>query len=446
MVHINRRIRVSMTWNAWGSISYQLLLFLHQLFLYKSIGPELYGYLGMLFALVYLISTILILGLESAITPYIHRILSCKVDFKRYLLIPFIKQIFITSILIMTSLIAYTVIINLSIKLTYTSYLVLGLLALSEAIRKLLRTLLNFMLRARLVALVELVSCIAYSALVGLGILLGYTVSICLVFIPLLITSFMANIRYGIEILSCYHTLPKENSLLEHKVQVSMEFTRHRIISALHTLARLAYSTNSLIPLFALLANFELAGLFKMVSSCFTAITQILQRIFGFNTQILCALHKNLEKHRLIIHLNKQLLKILSIIFGIFVTTVFTIYWLGSINVTYTYLIMTIGFAALLLSENFIVVYEKYCIAEKKIQYLLFYQSILIVSWYGGIHYFYSSPGLLLTAFFAIRLFTSLALAFIVHGRISQVVFGFSGDHTRPCEGVARPEELSFEN
>lgn len=446
MVHVNHRIRVSMAWNAWGSISYQLLLFLHQFFLYKSTGPVLYGYLGTLFALLYLVSALLILGIESAITPYMHQILSCRADFRRYLLIPFIKQISITSILIMVGLIAYTAISNPSIKLTYATYLVLGLLAFSEAIRKILRTLLNFMLYTRLVAASELVSFLAYSALIWIGILLGYTVSTYLIFMPLLIASLVTNIRYGREILSYYQTLPKENNLLEHKVRAGVEFTCLRITNGLHMLAHLICTTNFLIPLFALLANFELAGLFKMIGSCLTAITQILQRIFGFNTQILCAQHKNLDKHLLITYLNKQLIKILSIIFGIFVTTVFAIYWLGSINVTYTYLIMTIGFAALLLSENFIVVYEKYCIAEKKIQYLLLYQSILIVSWYGGIHYFYSSPGLLLTAFFTIRLLTSLALAFIVHGRISQVISGFSGDNTKPCEGVAKPKELSFEN
>jgi hypothetical protein len=416
-LHITQKLKNSLAWNAFESIFYQILLCIHQLALYKSVTATHYGYIGTALAITYLVASGLLLGLESAITPFLHQALSSKDHFKKIIIRPLIKQIFLLSLLGAGAVVLNDMGIiwtSIRVPFSYPFLALMGILALSEGLRKFFRTLLQLMFQARMIAVVELVLLLGYFGLVWGCFISGYELTTHLIFIPLLITSCIANCLYGLQVLANYRSLKNNTTQIPRALHTRI--IHSRIINAFNSIGHMICSANFLIPIFAAIAGFEAAALFKLISYWCYIITPIMQRIFGLSSQALFATLKEYpvpEKLHVVSLLNKYLFNILSILFCAIVLTSFIISWLNGGLIELAHWIMLSSFIVLLLSENIIIVYEKYWVAEEMASLILMYQSSTFFAWYLCVQHFCFSPNALLISLLITRLMSCWLLAFL---------------------------------
>lgn len=413
-MNIEKKIRTSITWNAIESIIYQIILSAHQCLLYLWGGQHHYGLISTLFAFIYLTSTLIVGGFELAITPIFNEVSINRTLFKRVIVLNFLKQLgwatVIGSIILLTLA---------TIKLPLLSPIIIALAAgtaLCEGIRKVFRVLLHLLFKSHLVAWVEVTLLIGYCISVWLGYYFLRSFPLVLIITPLFCTSLISIFIYSLMIYKEYQFIPSGSTNSIGTIQTKL--THNRFIHAVNTIGHALCSGNFLVPLFSVLQGLEIAGLFKLVNYWCQTTAPIIQKIFGISAQASFAKIKGMpasEKKALFFWFNTHLLRVLAVLLGSISITAFVIHTLntsGTRSVPWVLIALSV---LLLLSENIMIIYEKFCVAEERSSYLLLCQSILIIGWLLGWHSsLYTTPTHVLAWLIAIRLLSCGILAALV--------------------------------
>lgn len=411
---IEKKIRTSITWNTIESIIYQVILGAHQSFLYVWGGQHHYGLISTLFAFIYLTSTLIVGGFELAITPIFNEVSINRILFKRIILVNFFKQlgwaIVIGSILILT-----LPIIKLPMLSPTIIVLAVGT-AVCEGIRKVFRVLLHLFFKSHIVAWIEVTLLMSYCISVWSGYYFLHNFPLALIITPLFCTSFISTFIYSLMIYKEYLLMTPGTTSSLRIIQAKL--TRNRFTHIINTIGHALCSGNFLIPFFSALQGLEIAGLFKLVNYWCQTTTPIIQKIFGISAQASFAKIKTMptsEKRALFFWFNTHLLRVLAVLLGSISITAFVVYALttsGTRSVPWALIALSV---LLLLSENIMIIYEKFCVAEEKSSYLLLCQSILIIGWLIGWHSsLITTPVHVLTWLIAIRFLSCGILAALV--------------------------------
>jgi len=417
----------SVRWNSLESIAYYTLFAAHQLMLRIVTSTPLYGTIGVIFALIYLVITLANFGLDLSIGPFFNLLSVNKKQFRQYL----IRQLMIQCIIYgVTAIIIFFIFFFAFLPIKQMSLLalpisfILSFLIITEGIKKSLRVILQLAFFSHITALVELFYIISYIILFWSTYMLRQTVSLYMVFIPMLTLSCISTAFLVIAAYRFYSSLP-ELSVQEPLVsdvsvpQLSLswkQIVKNRAINYGYQLTKIVFTSNFLIPFFAFHCGLSMAALLELVTAFNQFITIIIQKIFGITGQALLSQAKNLnlnEKRKVFELVSNRLYSLLCLV----ILIAFIAYRpLLALNLPYQTEGSSIAvlFFLLLFCENFIILYEKWFIIEEKTFILILLNSFSFLFFYSVPRVFnFSSIGTLLVLLITLRLFSYLLLVFV---------------------------------
>lgn len=414
---INQKVRQSIAWNTLEAVCYQVMLLGHQLSLYKMLDTQQFGLVGMLFATTYFFAAIISGGFDAAITPFFSQALLSKQAFRIIITRSFVNHcllmIAVCASIIAFSFFSYPIFVLAHIPAHLLG--VVGLLALNEGIHKLLKTIAQLAFRAKHVAFIELATLFCYTGSVWGAYVSGISLSLELIFTPMLVTSLAATITYVLLLWNGYASLPEDSNFLF--INYSGLY-RSRIMNFFNQMGHTFFSSNFLVPWIATHVGLAQAGVFKLISHICYFITPLLQRIFGFSSQALFAHIRDVQLHDRIAIMTNIHNKLMFAVYGVVLFLAFNMKTIIGINEPITEkvpLASLILFMILLISENLVIVYEKFCVAEQKVHYLIYYTLFSCACLYIFINLqLTNSIPMLLTGLIVIRLCSFAIIALLV--------------------------------
>ena len=181
-------------WNLFGSISYESIKALHCFLLLRSLEPNLYGFLGSLFATVYLATYIADFGATNSIPPFTSLFTKSQSNLKRffftYSMLPHLPIIFSAATL-------FTLLWSKRMAIVdQPPYLfIVPCLIIFETMRAFLRQFLHTTFQSRITVITELTLMIGYFLAIWVPHwFFGYKLTLNLIFLPHLFDSVIAVI------------------------------------------------------------------------------------------------------------------------------------------------------------------------------------------------------------------------------------------------------------
>lgn len=482
MSKLNKNLIYSLKWLSLESITYHAIFLAHQTMLIKFAGLKLYGIISVIFSAIYFATTISTFGLEASLSPYFTIITKSKNIFKKFFFVQFIPIILIS--------IAYLPFLgflkNKELLISPVLMLTIFILIISESIKKPLRAILYLSLKNKINMTTEIISLIIYTFSIWVIYAFTNTITLDLVFIPLAITSFATTILLLFYVYKIYSVLPNNkifpesknsciyniyniysyiyntcykllNKILFYKknnsdqnvkfnnLQINslqIKIFKTRAINFASQFTHNMFSSNFLVPFFAMQFGLEQAGVFKLLSHITYTITMIMRKIFGWACDTLLAQTKNskLAEKQEIFHsitdkINNIMLAI-TIFLSINLTKIIRLYGsyssyyntgtssgacsgISSVQIINWQLIFF--FLAATLIENLFISYEKFYIVEEKNSIILI-TNILSLILLSGIVFYAPQIGqtkiLLLITIVRIINFTILAIISYLKWRI----------------------------
>jgi len=380
----------SLRWLSFEAISYQFILLGHQFILFGIADRQLYGLAGTLFSLVYLCVTVADLGLEPSLSPFFAQLTKNRQAFGRFLVVQFIPNVaiigFLFAGLFCFLLLGRSWFASLGVGMPLLA--VLGLLTLTECIKKTLRAVLHLAFLNRATAFIGFGTIVSYIATVWGLYGFGFALSLPIIFVPMLVTSSISMMLMIFFVYKFYRSLPQDAAC-------TLPYFGRRVIAsrgfnALNQLSHLLFSSNFLVPFFAFQFGLAHAGLFKLVSHIAYCTTGILRRTFGVASDALLAKSKAMAaqaRREVFTRISERLHHALYGIFIFFVINHTKLLTYGGVQLQEASAPLAYLFLLICLSENFFIAYEKFYIMHEKAGRLLFFNVFTMILTYGVIHY-----------------------------------------------------------
>ena len=358
---LNQRFVSAVKWNMAETIAYHTLFITHQLSLYSALGAEQYGKAGALFSFSFLSVTFLIGALDIALIPYIQAFTSSKLRFKTLITNYITPQIvFILGSPFFLWILKGTGLVSVLDTFSWTACVLIGIFIAGQAIHKILRRLLQLLFLNKYTAALEVTTLGIYMALFWPAYFLGYPVSISLLLVPFIIASSI--------VVACFISLLKNYVRDLADTQTSSFTPTHfrtiQMCGIVNQLSRSVFSSNFLIPLFALHAGFKQAGIASLINYGTYTLT--------FFVQKLCAPAAALfghSKHLTQKQQHQSFIKSLQLFFAIIalLTVVFGSYgWNSLSTISHTTLLYACFFFLVHILEHLFTLYEKFFAAQNK--------------------------------------------------------------------------------
>lgn len=214
MKDLNRFLSRSLRWIGFEAISYQLVLLLHQLALFKVVDYTLYGVVGTLFSLVYLAVSIADFGLESSISPFFAQLLLNGSRFRRFFILQLLPNLFFAGILAA----GFFFIGRLSFlsSISVQMFLILVGLVVTETVKKTLRTAIHLAFLNSEAAFIEIGSIFLYVGSVWTFYFLGFPITLLLVFVPMFLVSLFSAVCMFFVLFLFSLRLPKKSCVTSY--------------------------------------------------------------------------------------------------------------------------------------------------------------------------------------------------------------------------------------
>jgi len=368
MDNIYKKLIYSLKWLSLESITYQILLLIHQIFLFKMTKLNLYGILGTIFSFVYLLVTITNLGLEGSLSPFFKKITENKRSLRSFLLLQLIPSIlisFLSFIFLSTASDGFNLFLNQKL------IILLSCLILLESIKKTLRAILYLSFLNKINTYVEIASLLAYIGSVWTYFFITNKITINSIFVPMFVTSFLATTTLFLFTRKIYQKLPSKNKRLSFS---HLSIIKCRLLNFLNQFGHSLFSSNFMVPFFAAQFGFAQAGIFKLISHISYSTTSLMRKIFGWLCDTMLSQTKDmrLETKQAIFSSISQILHHVLYMIAIFLiinlNKIMTYSKVDGALVNWPLIAL---FLIITLSENLFIIYEKFYIAEEKNKYTL---------------------------------------------------------------------------
>jgi hypothetical protein len=373
----------SIRWNTLEAIAYQAIFVAHQMILFRAVDPTFFGMVGTIFSALYVIITLANMGFDASISPFFNELKLSKLSFKKYIIPHLIPEY------VALSLCAVIFYLNLDSIAAHIPWMqnvdsclagVLGLLVITEGIKKTARIILQLAFQNQVTATVDIVMIIFYVSTVWTFSMINHSITLFTIFVPMLCASFMSAAMLTAHVFNFYKNLPAQS-----EVPLGLSHTRiikSRLFNYLNQMGHVVFSGNIMVPLFAMHCGLASAGVIKLLSTVTHAITIIINKIFSVPSEALFGILKNEDATVQ----RTTFTKITEYVHGIIIAT--TIFFITShhfllYNSAHTVLesdhLIIILFFMVQLSEQLFTVYEKFFITKEK-SLLLFIFNIFVMS------------------------------------------------------------------
>lgn len=355
-------------WNTFESFFYQLILITHQTGLFFYCDSSLYGKAGSLFAFSYFMVTIVLCGFEGGLLPFFQVFISCKKYYKKLLLIFCARQIMVIFFICMLSV--FTAIASNYFPFDRTIIFLIGCFIAVESTKKMGKHLLYLAFYNRYTALMEIAQITGYVTTIWGLYFYGIPFSLPLLFIPFIIWSSLFCLCTGLLLARFYKKLPNVSVSLVVP-PTCKEFFSVRCAILMNQLCRSLFSTNFLVPLFALHGGFSQAGIMTFANYLTNTATFFIYKICIPPAEGLLSRLKHADS---ILHY-----KALRLILTIFcsVTTVLAVILfsnsqslallLGNTTLTTVTSRLFLFFFFIHVLENMFIVYERFLLLQHKL-------------------------------------------------------------------------------
>lgn len=420
-MELRTRLTRSMAWNTLEAVFYQGLLLAHQLLLFQCVGRSEYGLIGALFSFTYLVVTLINFGFDISLAPFFKTATKNKHNFKAIFFVQLIPEYFlIATIFIIAMIFKPYFPHDWAARYQLTNALIIGLmlLALFESTKKTFRAILHHAFLNHKTAFVEIATIVCYTAMVWGCYCMGSPLSLPVIFVPMIITSGFCCLALGWHTAQLYRRLPDP---LSHgtderlPMAFQLRILKNRFFNFLNQASHMIFSSNFLVPFFALQFGLQQASILKLVSTIVYCITIILQKVFGISSASMLSHIKesSLDNKRatfaIISNRLNQTLMAIAIFFILNFNTVIS--WSAAISNRQTWHLLYLFFI-ISFSENLFIAYEKFYITEEKADYLFIFNLIVMCLMGSMLYHAHSvAPLALLIAIIAIRILAFLGLS-----------------------------------
>jgi len=310
MKHLIALFHKGLSWGALESISIQLLLTLHTILLFTVVPTSLYGEIGIIFSLMYLVILCATAGLDSSLGATDWYTKSSRQSTLRI----FGIHATYTAVLIVIGLITlfclYTSFVQSNKVLCAT---ITGIIV-CEVAKKTAKVYFSLLGNFKKSAFLDVLLTVSY--IITIWSIYGITgtlspITLC---VPLFFSAAISAL-YGWHILLChYKNLPSPSTTA---VTAAARRTPWYAILSIRTYALLTQSThlvfsgNVLVPLVAAHIGLQQAGIIKLISNCIHTALVIIEKMFGITSTVLFA--QTIRKQYVFLLVTRYLLPIIGI-------------------------------------------------------------------------------------------------------------------------------------
>lgn len=370
------------------STLFEFLKITHQASLLWHCSLSVYGTIGTLFSLLFAAISFSSIALDSALPAFIHTIFSSQQNCRKIIARLVISQIFFLGVgsLCMNYIMTY---FFPSLAVSTPLMILLALLAVIEGLRIVARSMLHALGIHSYPLFSELLIMVLYMGLVWIPFLMyGYFPDLTMLFSYYCICSVLALVVLSCFIYRYYTLLPKteEFCLFPWK-----RFFKLRVFTYASKLSSYFFTGNVLIPFFAAHFGFSQSGIFKFASYSIDAFKGVIHTVIGFPSGALFARLKNetIEKKREAFKQASNTLHIFLLGIIIFSIMILKIHFFmtSTTPLHSVFISMSFFFFLLFISEQIIVVYEKFYLIEESSHILVAIKIIEIISVLGLLSY-----------------------------------------------------------
>lgn len=379
---IHNQFARSFRWTLTGSIVYESLKALHCMFLLTILDKSMYGAMGSLFSLMYLVTYIADLGATNSIPPFLNIITKNKRNFWSFLinysLLPHLPIVAISACI--ATIVASRTIIPLP------NICVVPAIIIFETIRQFLRLLLHTTFQAKRIVVFELSIFFIYLITIWGSYLSGITtIDLTFLFSIHFIDSLLCVIVFACLTKRYYVTLPNADTTNFPKHLIK-RITVTRLFNYLLRVSRNMFTSNFLTPLFAVKFGLVSAGLFYVASTLANSAQAIVKSIIGYSGNALLANLKDQPqeaKKEAFGIISQRLITVvfpIIICFGFNHTTI--VHLSKSSNTPFYALSLFMLFIIISFSEFFFMLYEQFYIIEEAANKLFFLKLFELIIFY----------------------------------------------------------------
>lgn len=358
---LNKRLNIfhyTLLWHLSDSISYGILLTIHQSFLFFWGGSSFCGQVSAIFGTIYTLVAIATLGFDPTISPYI----SLWNNKKRYAI-----RIIGTNILINTIIISMFFVIMLNVAslqcLITTFPTLIMIIIIIEVIRRTLKHILQLLYLSKITALLEMITMCTYLLIVWIPVFLGSIITIEKLLWALLITSGVSCAIWAIYLIKHYNNIPRDHHHLNipdiRQEPSIIKIIHRRLLLIAQEIPNLLFSHNTISPLIAIKKGYDVAGICKIVMSITYALVHSIHKVCYTQSTILFAYSTNsIEKKNNLIKMTYYGLILSSLTIPIFIV----IFIVLPFNQAYLAALCII----IVIFQNLTIIYERFLLNEKK--------------------------------------------------------------------------------
>jgi hypothetical protein len=364
----------SLYWNALDSLGTQALFLIHYALIKSYTSASFYGYLATIFSLFYLAITILNFGLNSTLAPFFKEFTESKESFLYALRTYGVPQLIVTvCVSAVGSYLLYTY--NYG-SLDTTTYILLGATCITESLKKIIKSFLQYALYFHKASVVEFMGTFLYICTIWTLWFSGfYILTYTSLWLMLLCVS---TIQLSLYTSYTYLFYTQLKSLPYSHQHNTHSFLTNRASSCVNQLSSQLFTSNVLVPLCTFYLGADYAGVFHLSSHIARLISLVAQKICGISALSFFAHTKNAPLAQKKSTFNMINGHMFSLVYGLIIFMSINGYRLSSLYthtghiVSYTtyyasfYFLIVISFL-----ESFFMVYEKWYIAEEKAHYYL---------------------------------------------------------------------------
>ena len=405
-------------WNALESVLYHIIFLSHQIILFKVIDRSLYGLASTILATLYAIVMIGNLGLDPTFGPFFSTAKRNKGYFRLIVARQLVLQLIIFTLCALGVLTLRHYLLPDIIALDTPLLGILGILLISEGIKRSIRTLLQLAFMNHATTSIEVFTIATYVLMVwGWYSLRGY-INLYTLLVPLLITSLTSVTLLIFCLYRWYKKLPQEPKSEISQGYLYSRIIKSRILSSIYITGQQLFSSNVLIPTIAMHSGLIEAGIFNLLATLSYSITSIFHKIGGYTTQAILSYIKDQElevKRTAFSFISSELLHIIGAITTFLIINYQKVLFLNrQLLATDQWMLSAYLYLGIILSDYLVVAYEKFYLNEERADYLALFHIITIIACSLLLYFSASfSATLLLGALLAIRLISFFTLTLI---------------------------------
>lgn len=250
------------------SITYHILLASNLSALYFYLPRALYGKIGVLFSIVYLVASLVNAGLDDTLPPFFAKSKIIKINWQ-------LTFVFLPNICLYLIFATFFFWLH-PFSLTKTELFLLCFIVATESLKKTAKIILQLHAYIQTTILGELGMMSVYTALVWIGIFFIKPISIMHIFLPLFICSLTELIFFVYKLRIQKQSFFVDTNSTEYK---TTQFWWMRFVLYLYAIGNTFTSTNIIIPIISNWYGFNQAAEAKWITSLIMNILFIIKRI-----------------------------------------------------------------------------------------------------------------------------------------------------------------------